>query len=135
KLRHVSDAREKYALLGRLAELGLGRNNDKSKAVAYLTERFQLFPEDEQARVDLENAARLSGAWDGVVSAYVGAIKKVAEPTSLRLRIGRVLLEELKRPQEALGQYDAVLAQDPANEAALAALESIYRAEGRSSEL
>ncbi len=135
KLRHTTDPREKYTLLGRLAELGLERTNDKAKAVTYLTERFQLFPNDEQARVDLENAARQSGSWDGVVSAYVGALKKVEAPTSLRLRIGRVLLEELKRPQEALGQYDAVLAEDPANEAALAALESIYRAEGRGSEL
>src|SRR5690606_35265811 len=44
-------------------------------------------------------------------------------------------LEALQQPNEALEQFEAVLADEPSNEVALAALESIYRESGRSAEL
>lgn len=135
RLRHTTDAVQRYELLRRLAELYLGRANDKQRAFQCLAIAFQLFPEEEQTSADLEHAASVTGNWLGVVETYTSALAAVSAPNVLRLRIGRVLLDELQQPEAALEQFEAVLAEEPSNEVALAALESIYRANGRSSEL
>lgn len=135
RLRHTEDPVQQYELLRRLAELYLGRANDKQRAFQCLAVAFQLFPEEEQACIDFEHAASVTGNWQGVVEAYSEALANVSAPNPLRLRIGRILLEALQQPNEALEQFEAVLAEEPSNEVALAALESIYRANGRSAEL
>lgn len=135
KLKHASDPVERAILLRQAAELYLARANDKQRAFECLLEAFTLFPNDEQAQDDVEQAARLTAAWEPLVEAYSAALDRVEDPIRLQLRTGRVLLEELQRVDEALSQFHSVTEAEPGNEVALAALESIYRASGRSSEL
>ncbi|MGK3946780.1 hypothetical protein ABK046_51505, partial [Streptomyces caeruleatus] len=63
RLRHTEDPVQQYELLRRLAELYLGRANDKARAFECLAVAFQLFPEEEQACVDFEHAASVTGNW------------------------------------------------------------------------
>src|SRR5690606_665919 len=134
KLKHATEAPERAPLLRQVAELYLGRANDKQRAFECLLEAFTLFPDEEQAQVEVEEAARLTANWEPLVQAYNEALPRVNDATPLRLRMGRILLEELKLVDEALTQFHAVTEDEPGNELALAALESIYRASGRSSE-
>lgn len=135
RLRHTTEPVSQYELLRRLADLYLGRVNDRDRAFECLAHAFQLFPDEEQACVDFEHAASLTGNWAGVVQAFTAALNSVSEPNQLRLRIGRLRLERLQQPNEALEQFEAVLEEEPSNEVALAALENIYRASGRAAEL
>ncbi|MEN9579287.1 MAG: hypothetical protein RJA70_2296, partial [Pseudomonadota bacterium] len=127
KLLHVDDPAEKLDLLRQVAELYLGRASDKPKAFERLLQAFQLAPSDLQSQADVENAAKLIGSWERLVAAYQAAIE--AEPSSstpLRLRLGRILVEEVGDVDAALVHYTAVCADEPENEQALEALENLY---------
>lgn len=133
KLAHTEDDQQRIALLRQLAELYQGRANDKQKAFENLLTAFDLSPEDEQSQTDVENAARAVTGWPALVEAYERAIEQAtsADPITLRLRLGRILVDELGQLDEALAQYSAVCEQEPENEIALEALERLYQRAGR----
>lgn len=137
KLGHLTDPDERLELLRELAGLYESRVNDKSKAFARYLDAFALAPGDEQGQLDLERAARATGSWGEVISAYrssIASAESEADPATailLRLRLGRVLVEEGGKIDEALKEYRAVHALEPENTVALSALEGLYhRTEG-----
>jgi tetratricopeptide (TPR) repeat protein len=137
KLQHTEDAQEKLALLRQVSELYQQRGGDKQLAFQRLVDAFELFPEDEQVQADVEEAARGAGAWAQLVEAYDKVLRsgEVSDTVGLRLRLGRILVEELERVDDALEHYRAVCEEQPDNEQALGALEALYQRAGRSSEL
>lgn len=137
KLQHTEDAQQKLALLRQVSDLYQQRGGDKQLAFARLVDAFELFPEDEQVQADVEEAARGAGAWAPLVEAYekVLASGEVSDTVGLRLRLGRILVEQLDKVDAALEHYRAVCEEQPDNEQALAALEALYQRAGRSSEL
>jgi golgin subfamily B member 1 len=137
KLLHTEDAQEKLALLRRVAELYQQRGGDKQLAFQRLVDAFELFPEDEHVQADVEEAARAAGAFGALVAAYdrVLASGEVSDTVGLRLRLGRILVEELDQVDLALGHYRAVCEEQPDNERALSALEGLYQRTGRAAEL
>lgn len=141
KLEHVSDPFDRRELLREVGRLYESRLNDKGSAFARLLAVFDLSPTDEESQNDAERAAKAVARWDALVESYRRAISN-AEQTGddeggngLRLRLGRILVEELQEIDAALVEYRKVYELDPSNPVALAALESLYRQTGRWQEL
>src|SRR6187431_3114829 len=133
KLGHVQHAEDSLALLREVAGLYESRINDKAKAFERYLAAFKLLPADAQSQADMERVAQVTARWDDVIGAYSSAVltadeeRDVATANALRLRLGRVYVEEAKRVDDALAEYRAVYESDPDNQVALGALESLYR--------
>src|SRR5262249_27116112 len=112
---------------------------DPQKAFERYSAAFELAPQEEQTSVDLERAAKVTGAWDRVIESFTRAIEGAAGDRDLqimlRLKLGRVLVEEVSKIDEALSTYRAVYEEDSENGEALTALERLYRQTERYTEL
>ncbi len=141
KLGHEEDAYQKLALLREVASLYEGKVREPQKAFARYLAAFVLFPADEQTTIDVERAAKATGQWQEVTDAYRTAIDQAIDggdaglAITLRLKLGRVLVEEMQQVDEALTVYRAVYDADSENAEALAALERLYRTTSRYSDL
>jgi tetratricopeptide (TPR) repeat protein len=134
RLGHVSDPGERLTLLRDVAALYESRLNEKPKAFERYLSAFELAPGDASTQADVERVAKVTGGWDAVVAAYRAAIEgshDSVEQNVLRLRLGRVLVEEVSRVDDALAEYRAVYESEPDNEVALGALEGLYQRSGR----
>ena len=133
KLGHEQDAEDSLALLREVAGLYESRINDKAKAFERYLAAFELAPADAQSQADMERVAQVTGRWSDVIAAYSSAVltadeeRDVPTANALRLRLGRVLVEEAQRVDDALAEYRAVYESDPDNQIALGALERLYR--------
>ena len=133
KLGHVEEPDERLALLREVAALYETRINDKAKAFERFLSAFELAPHDDQSQADVERAATQTGGWDDVVAAYRAAEERADQEGNapagnmLRLRLGRILVDEVGRIDDALVEYRAVYESEPENVEALEALEKLYR--------
>jgi tetratricopeptide (TPR) repeat protein len=133
KLGHVEDATERLELLREVAGLYESRINDKNKAFERFLSAFEIAPADEQSQADVERAAQLTGRWDDLIEAYRNQVTRAdgegdaVLANALRLRLGRVLVDEVQRVDDALTEYRAVYESEPDNTIALEALEKLYR--------
>lgn len=130
KLSHQENAEDKLHLLREVAALYEGRVKEPQKAFDRYLSAFEIAPHDEQSSADAERAAKATQGWDRLIAAYRSAID--AEGTSdlaiqLRLKLGRVLVGEVQRIDEALATYRAVYDADGENADAIRALEALYR--------
>lgn len=141
KLGHEEDAFQKLSLLREVAALYEGKVREPQKAFARYIAAFSLHPSDEQTTIDAERAAKATGEWPQVESAYRTAIEQATDSgdaslaITLRLKLGRVLVEEMSQVDQALDVYRAVYDADSENADALAALERLYRATSRYADL
>ena len=141
KLAHDIAAEERLALLREVAGLYETKLREPQQAFERYLAAFELGPEDPQCVEDVERAARATSSQEALTSAYRRSIQKSEEngdrdlAISLRLRLGHVLLDELTRVDDALEQFRAVYETDPENDAAIGALERLYRETGRFEEL
>jgi tetratricopeptide (TPR) repeat protein len=141
KLSHEEDAYAKLALLREVAALYEGKVREPQKAFDRYLAAFALFPADEQTSADAERAAKATGGWQHVVDAYKAAVEQATDQgdaglaVTLRLKLGRVLVDEMQQIDEALTAFRGVYDADSENADALAALERLYRATGRQAEL
>ena len=137
KLLHSTEADVQVPLLNELGDL----YETKLKAPELALERYLLafaLSTDLVAADSAERVARASGAWEGLIAAYRSTLESLLDPereASLRVRLGRVLLDENKNVDGALVQYRAVYELDPNNSIALEALERLYRETKRHSDL
>jgi tetratricopeptide (TPR) repeat protein len=141
KLGHEQDAPAKLELYREVAALYETKVKEPQKAFDRYLAAFELFPGDARTSEDVERAAKATGGWDKVVAAYGGAIssadmnREFDVAIMLRLRLGRVLVENLERVDEALDAYRAVYEADGENVDAIAALERLYRQTSRYADL
>ena len=141
KLSHDQDDATRLELYREVAALYETRLKESQRAYERYLSAFQLAPHDERSIDDVERAARVTGGWDALISAYSEAIGRAESDSDvqlgidLRLRLGRVLLDEVKRVDDALAQFRAVYDADGENAAAISALERLYRETGRFQEL
>ena len=141
KLGHEQDTVSLLALLREVAALYEGKVKDPQRAFDRYLAAFEIAPHDEQACSDVERAAKATAGWDKLIESYNRAITTADSDGNrdltvmLRLKLGRVLTEEVGKIDEALAAYRAVYEADSENEGALAALERLYRQTGRFSEL
>ena len=141
KLKHEQDTFLQLEFLREVAALYETRLKDVAKAFERFLAAFEIAPGDEQCSDDLERAARAALTWPAVTAAYQKAIKKAEDEgdnqlaIALRLRLGRILVDELGKIDEALAEFRAVYEADGENQQALTALEGLYRQTSRYSEL
>jgi tetratricopeptide (TPR) repeat protein len=141
KLQHDQDDASKLELYRELAALYEAKLKEPERAFERYLTAFTLAPSDEQSAQDVERSAGATGSWEALVAAYRASITRAEGDgdrvlgVELRLRLGRVLLEELGRTADALEQFGAVYEIDPDNEATMGALERLYRETGRFEEL
>ena len=141
KLGHVEDAQAKVDLYREVAALYEGKVKDPQRAFERYASAFELAPGDDRATEDLERAAKGTSRWEEVVAAYRKAVEAAdmngdrGVAVTLRLRLGRVLVDNLQRVDEALEAYRAVYDADGENAEAIAALERLYRSTSRYGDL
>ncbi|HSY23159.1 MAG TPA: tetratricopeptide repeat protein, partial [Polyangiaceae bacterium] len=141
KLRHEQDPMGKLELFREVAGLYEGKVRDPQKAFDRYLSAFELFASDERTSEDVERVANVTGRWDEVVAAYRRAIARADRERDrhaavmLRLRLGRVLVDNLLKVDEALEVYRAVYEADGENTEAIAALERLYRQSSRFGDL
>ncbi|MBI2392597.1 MAG: hypothetical protein HYV09_23635 [Deltaproteobacteria bacterium] len=142
-LRGTEEVDEKVRILGRLRELSAGPLADRAGAFRFAREAWSLAP-TEQARVDLEQAARASGSWEGYVDALrerlsrlsnAKKLEKVEERRRLQREVARVLGTELNRIDDAVAQLRAVVEKDEEDADAVVALDRLLRESRRSDDL
>ncbi len=137
KLHHERDESEQLGLLRQLGGLYEGKLREHDKALDRYLAVVSLAPGDDESRDDAERAARASNGFPLVVGKYQELVKGAdrALAMDLRLRLGRILAQELGKTEEALEAYGRVYADEPDHPAALAALQGLYRELGRYTEL
>src|SRR5262249_30029627 len=114
---------------------------EPQKAFDRYLSAFELAPGDERTTVDVERAAKATGAWDRVIEGYRKAVAQSDQDgdralgVTLRIKLGRVLVDEAKDVAGALEAYRAVYDVEDDNAEALAALERLYRQTSRFAEL
>ncbi|HSN99926.1 MAG TPA: tetratricopeptide repeat protein, partial [Candidatus Nanopelagicales bacterium] len=141
KLSHDQDEATRLELYREVAGLYETRLKEPQRAFERYLSAFQLAPHDERSIDDVERAARVTSGWDALISSYTEVVTRaegdgdVILGIDLRLRLGRVLLDEVKRVDDALAQFRAVYDADSENAAAISALERLYRETGRFQDL
>jgi tetratricopeptide (TPR) repeat protein len=141
KLTHEQDRATKLGLYRDVAALYEGKVKDPQKAFERYLAAFELAPSDDRTSVDVERAAKATSSWDKLIESYRGAIATAdsdrdrALGVALRIKLGRVLVDEVKDVAGALEAYRAVYDVEDDNPEALAALERLYRQTSRFSEL
>ncbi len=141
KLSHVEDPFDKLELLREVAGLYETKLKEAPKAFDRYLSAFELSAGDEQCRDDAERLAKATGRWDELIASYKRAIAKADADAerdlgiALRLRLGRVLVDEVGRVDDALGEFRAVYDADGENAEAISALERLYRQTGKFADL
>jgi tetratricopeptide (TPR) repeat protein len=141
KLLHDQSTETRLELFRHAAGLYETKLKEPQRAFERYLAAFELAPGDERCLDDVERAARATGGWDALIAAETAAITRAEEASdhdlsiALRLRLGRVLRDEVKRVDDALAQFRAVYDVDGENAQAIAALEQLYRDTGRFGEL
>ncbi|MDI7266447.1 MAG: hypothetical protein QME96_00435 [Myxococcota bacterium] len=136
-LRYIEDPADRHAAMARIGTIAAGPLKNPSVAFDWFTRALQSDPSRTELYDALEEAAVGARRLDDLVSAYRGMLAGGApvDASEIRRRAARVLDESLGRPEEALGEWERVLADDPTNPDALAAIERIYTQMGRYQEL
>ncbi len=144
KLGHEQDPNAKLALLREVAALYEGKVKEPQKAFDRYQTAFEIAASDEQTALDMERAARqqarpaAGSAWSSRTTRPSRTAEKESDSSlavQLRLRLGRVLTDELQRVDDALTAYRAVYEAEGENAEAISALERLYRQTGRFKEL
>ncbi len=137
RLHHLEDIVDKIELTRRIATLAEEEIGDAGRAFKGFLSVFELSPEDEQSSEDMERLAGKTGEWETVVETYRSLLEDADDAASinLKLKIARILDDELNQRDDALKYYDEILTLDPKNQRAVAALEKLYAHMGRYEEL
>ncbi|MFZ5894506.1 MAG: tetratricopeptide repeat protein [Myxococcota bacterium] len=131
---------EKARHFAEIGRLYLGERGDREQALVAFTQAFSENPADATLATEIE---RLAGSnpesWNEVLNACSAAAADESTPaeerTLILTRAGRWWLERAQRPDLALTCFQAVVAVEPAHEAALEGMAQIYRKSLQWSEL
>ncbi|MCH2109959.1 MAG: hypothetical protein MK135_11555 [Polyangiaceae bacterium] len=129
KLGHLDEPVERLALLTQAAVLYEEKLRDKNAALEHYLQAVALDPSNQETLDAAERVAGAADGWPQLVEAYQAAVGELTDPeaeVSLRLRLGRLLAEQVENIDEALLVYRGVYDDYPENREALSALESLY---------
>ncbi len=137
KLGHEQDPYAQLELYREVAALYESRLKDPQRAFERFLSAFLIAPSDEQCADDLERSSRMASRWQEVTSAYQEAIRNAQAAResdlamALRLRLGRVLVEELGQVDDALSEFRAVYEADGENQRRSRPWKRLYRQTAR----
>ncbi|MDY7231685.1 tetratricopeptide repeat protein [Hyalangium rubrum] len=104
----------------------LGRKDD---ALAALMAGRRVTPNEPLVLSELAGIYETQGRYEelaDVLLAWVGSITDESELVAINLRLAALYEEDLKREQEAISRYQAILSRIPGHSAALAGLGKLY---------
>jgi tetratricopeptide (TPR) repeat protein len=134
-----ADPGERARLLEQAAEVQATRLSAPREALRLLLRALQLDPRRAGVRKALEAASAQAGAPRELVRAYRAAAEAVGDDARTRKvllrRVAEVLERDLGQPEEALRAWQAVVALDPEDRGARAALDSALARAGRHGEV
>jgi tetratricopeptide (TPR) repeat protein len=136
----AESASERARALTEIGKLYATELEDTEQAVIAFTQAFCEDPNQQAIVSEIERAAGSNlDAWNEVLANCSGSAQddSVAIETrnAIYVRMGHWYVEKVKRPDLALPCFQAVVANDPANEAALEGMTQIYRKAQQWSEL
>jgi tetratricopeptide (TPR) repeat protein len=141
KLTDAEDDVERLEVLSQLVEIYEAKLRDPVRAFERSRAAFELAPNDDVRQAEVERLASATSDWPALIGSYRIAIQQseqsgdVLGAAGLRLRLGRVHIEQMGNVDEALAEYRAVTETQPDNLDALRALERLYLQTERHSEL
>jgi tetratricopeptide (TPR) repeat protein len=129
---------DRQAMQVRLAELAEGRLADAPRAFAWWGQAATEDPRSERAIEESERLARETASWDALVGVYAQTLERHQDRELQRqtlLRLARVHEHELRDAHSAVETHLRVLAIEPREADALAALDRLYLGAGMYDEL
>ncbi len=128
-LEHTDDATERATLMDEMREIATQYMNNRAQAFEWASRAFVEIPRDEGVREKLEEAAETANAFDELVALYRKHIDAFegAERLEMERYIAQLSLERLGSMEDAVRDYQAILARHPGDEVSLQALENIFR--------
>jgi tetratricopeptide (TPR) repeat protein len=128
---------ERVRIYERLRVIAGEQLNDVQLAFGYQLEAWRLAPHDESVRTRLWSAAERAGAWDRLAAAFEARIPSAGadERIALRRAVAQIAGDKLRDVERAVGHLREIIAAEPRDPEAIAALERIYRTERRWTEL
>jgi tetratricopeptide (TPR) repeat protein len=133
-----SDVQAVMSLLGTLAAAYERELANPELAIARNQKILGLSAKDPDAVAALERLYIATGRFADLLAVYdkkLGMAKSKAEELEIRFKLASLYEEEIKQPDRAIELYTAIVAQDPEQLAALAALDRLYQQLGRWKEL
>jgi tetratricopeptide (TPR) repeat protein len=137
-LPKVTDETAALPLLGTLARAYEKELANPDAAIARNQRILKTAPKDPDAVDALERLYVATGRFADLLAIYdkkLELAKSKAEQLDIRMKLASLYEDEAKQPDKAIELYDAILAQDPKQSNALAALDRIYTALGKWTEL
>lgn len=133
RLKHATEPDQRTVLLRETALLYEEKLKNPALAFERFVEAFLLDAQNEVLRDDVERVAAKVHGWDRAFAAYAQAIEQSTHPDDanrLRLHYGRALQRANHTPQ-AIEQFRAVYDDRGDDQAAISALEQLYRTAGQ----
>jgi len=132
------DRSERIARLQELTDLYQHTLQRPFETVDFLTRLAAEAPEDRAVQLRLADLYEELSIWPRLIEVLEGLLGRDPEPRDrieLLLRMGRTFEEELELPDRSIESFQAVLAEQPDNGAALLALDRLYETHHRAEEL
>ncbi|MBN2342252.1 MAG: tetratricopeptide repeat protein [Deltaproteobacteria bacterium] len=136
-LESIDDKDERVLRIDELRELSATKVNNRELAFKWAVRAFEEMPNDNSIRETLEAAAEQAHAFERLVEIYKKNIDhfKGKARVNMEKHIASLSLDKLGDVDDAIEQYNSVLNDNPKDENALLALDSIYRSTGKWTEL
>lgn len=109
---------EKVDVLMNTAQLWEDQGEDPRKAFDVVREAFELVPENEDTRANLERLAESLNAWTDLADSYTGAVKKIEDDFARRQllsALATVCDQQLDDPRRALAALAQISDADPSD--------------------
>lgn len=129
KVRFSDDPQEKLALLAEIGALHEERGRDGDRSFDAWARAFEVDPDAEAPRRQVDRIASLTNMWNEHVAAYEKAVSASDDPvvvSELLTVIARVHDEKRGDPRAAIDTYERLIRHDPEDASPLDALEALH---------
>jgi tetratricopeptide (TPR) repeat protein len=115
RLELAEERGDKIPILRENAELWEKRGKDDKRALLAVRAAFELDPDDEETRRELERVAEKTKSWDSLADAYERGIENADPLVKRQLLTSLATLHDQKRddPRRALDAYERLFETDP----------------------
>lgn len=135
RLKAVQSAKDKVAVLRKLAQLSLERLQSADDAIGYLQQVLDYVPSDAETQKDLERLLEQAEKWYELVEVLIrhaDAANKLGEKDeeiTLLLRAAEIWEVKVQAPEQAKKLLERVLEREPNHVRALISLARIYESQ------
>jgi tetratricopeptide (TPR) repeat protein len=135
---HGDDPERQVDLLRRIAEIEERRLSHQGAAFEAYGRALHVDPSNQEVFAHLERLAAETNGWQKLARLFATELERTEETrrrVDLLLRLARLHEEETNQADEAIADYQRVIAAEPDNRAALEALDRLYSRNQRWEEL